>query len=66
VRIEDTYGYQRDKAITELEVSRHLTETAIARAHPLARPFARLLLLPWTWRRDALYRRLVRQRDGPP
>jgi hypothetical protein len=65
VRIEDTWGYQRDEAIRQVEEWQAAIRRTIA-AHPQrARPFLWLYFKVRMWGVERNYKKLMRQRDGP-
>lgn len=65
MRIEDTYGYQRDAAIREVEERRRAIRETVARQGLLIRPFVWLYFKLRMWKIERNYKTLVRQRDGP-
>lgn len=66
MKVEETYGYQRDEAIRRIEEQRAAIQRTIA-GHPRrARPFLWLYFKIRMWKTERLYKGLMRQRDGPP
>lgn len=65
MRLEDTWGYQRDEMIRQIEARRRANRETVARQGLLVRPLVWLYFKIRMRGIEESYEKLVKNRDGP-